>query len=123
MRDCVLSFVAAMTPLAAAAPLASPFTTPFRAAPSQPAVSNELPKFQSPRLSGLSPVTGDAAPMGSLVLADDLDSSRTVAFWSALDLGMGALRDRVESSPLLRDGLMLGHDAGLVPTEILALRN
>jgi len=40
------------------------------------------------------------------------EASRSLAFWSAIDLDMLALRDRVESSPLLRDGLLESADLG-----------
>jgi hypothetical protein len=123
MRDCVLSFVAAITPLAVAAPVVSPLASPLRAAPSPPAVSFETPEFIPTRADALPPFTSDAAPHRSVVLSDDLDASRTVAFWTTIDLAMLALRDRVESSPLLRDGLADASAHGLVPTEILALRN
>lgn len=123
MRDCVLSFVAAITPLTAAAPVVSPLATPLRVAPSQHAVSTDAPDFIPTRADALPPVTRDAASHASLVLADDLGASRTVAFWTTYDVAMVALRDRVESSPLLRDGLVDASAHGLVPTEILALRN
>lgn len=123
MRDCVLSFVAAITPLAAAAPVVSPLPTPLRAAPSQPAVSIETPEFIPTRADALPPVTSDAAPHRPFILADDPGASRTVAYWTTFDLSMLGLRHRVESSPLLRDGLVDASAHGLVPTEILALRN
>lgn len=127
MRDCVLSFVAAIGPAATVvgAPVIAPLPSQFfTRTPSPTDMPSEAPTFRPDRAAAsLPPVTADAANEASVVFADDFGASRTIAYWSALDLDMLALRDRVESSPLLRDGLTLGTEGGLIPTEILALSN
>jgi len=91
MRDCVLPFVAALAPLAVAAPTQVPASVSDQSSPvftAAHAISNA--------------VTQDAA---ADLLDRAVDAPRSLAFWTTLDLAMLAVRDRVEASPLLREGL------------------
>jgi hypothetical protein len=106
MRVCVLPFIAALAIPAFAAPV-------HNRTPDSSSSYAHTAVFQSTTHSMLAVTPSTAADLDRLagVLAP-----RTIAFWTVIDLEMLTLSERIEASPLLREGLASADDLTVVLT-------
>jgi hypothetical protein len=107
MRVCVLPFIAALAIPAFAAPVHTRVpdsSDSYAQIPVFNTISQYASSLTASTAAGLDRLTGHDAP-------------RTIAYWTVIDLEMFAISDRIEASPLLRDGLASADDL----TNVLAL--
>ncbi len=108
MRVCVLPFIAALAIPAFAAPV-------LPSTPDSGVIAAQVPVFTSTNHSMLSVTPSTAADLDRLT--DGEQAARPLSYWTTIDLEMLVLRDRIEASPLLREGLASASDI----TTVLAL--
>ncbi len=94
MRVCVLPFIAALAIPAFAAPV-------HTQTPDSGVTPAQAPVFHSTTQSMLSVTPSTASDLDRLAGAE---TAHTIAYWTTIDLEMLMLRDRIDASPLLRDG-------------------